>query len=394
MPTVETIGTGGDYATPQAWYDAHKGDITSDDNAPYIGEMLSETFTNGLTMSESVTNSTHYFKLVAKEGHRFTGNFGGSYPVIKGLGANDAILDIQDDYSRFEYFVVGNQSVSPTGPHAHCIKAYDGLLCQFNGVGIYNVTYNRDYAGSIVLYCFNMGSMGQTLIRNCSVAACSVNNSNATNNATIYGFYTLLGTSVYYYNNAVQGLTANAGGSSIVYGFYEQQTSSYKIINNIIGTLTGDTTTCIAELLGSGEKDYNATTDSTGGSNGQSLITPANEFVDINNTTIDLHLKPTGQCRNNGINLIEESYIGAPLIDCDSTARPETGSWDIGIDYPFDSMIIIDDGSSVDFSGVIYTPGLVGFVPLLRSYIQCCPVNVNIRLRYRFDNKDYYKRTE
>jgi hypothetical protein len=81
-PTIEKIqAVGGDYTTPQAWYDAHKGNLTSDPNAPYIGEMAAEEFP-GVDMSGSTTDADHYFHLRAQSGAEFNGDFGGSYPLI------------------------------------------------------------------------------------------------------------------------------------------------------------------------------------------------------------------------------------------------------------------------------------------------------------------------
>jgi hypothetical protein len=330
MATIETIqASGGDYTTPQAWYDAHKGDITGDVNAPYIGELAAEIFP-GFTMNESVTDSTHYFHLRAQAGVKFDGNFAGSYPLLNST-ISSGIISCGDSYSRFEHFVVGNTGTLQDLTHGMVFNSCTGIVA--DTVGVFEITTSR-HSTAATQHGFSLNDSSVTL-HNCVIANLDLTNIKDTEPASCVGISCLSGSTLFAFNCAIHGLVASATetGTATTVGI-EVSNGIAEIINNVIGTLTGDLTAGVNAINPIyTDIQYNATTDMTGGSNSQDNIIPANEFADITPATLDLHLKAGGQCDSNGFNLIENAYSNAPTEDCDNNTRPVTGNWSIGINY-------------------------------------------------------------
>jgi len=338
MATVETIqASGGDYTTPQAWYNDHAGDITSDANAPYIGEMAAETFASSsdLDMQTSTTDATHYFHLRAQSGYEFDGDFDGSHPVI--ASAVSPRIYAGDDYFRCEHIVVdgtGTASANTTGIEVR------GDNCLLDGVGVRDIVGNSS-SGSMNVY--GIYSYGENnTIRNCAVGNTWAQTTKSSGNAYAYAIYArnVSSGNVYLYNNAVEYVYSRNTASSarsyshgIVGAIYTAGTAY--CINNVVGTqnANGGTALAISTTSGKDDRKYNATTDTSGGTNSQDSITPADDFEDTTLATLDLHMKTGGDCEDNGYDLLDNGYTNAPEYDCDDDARPDGGTWSIGIDH-------------------------------------------------------------
>lgn len=340
MPTIETIqASGGDYTSPQAWYDAHAGDITSDPGAPYIGEMAAETFSVNLFFDGSTTDADHYFHLRAQAGCEFTGDFDGAYPLIRGEGSHTVILDTRDAYTRLEHFCVGGGG---SGTYVFGIRI-GGRNTLLDGVGVYNFGITSAHSTLLVAGVWVLAACTSLTIRNCSIGYVWGTNTKEGEGAYIRGIMvvatdTTKTYAIYVYNNAVQDLTGAADGTAFARGIEvhtsEGVSGTATVGNNCIGSLNAD---AVAGVYSEGSvtliSKNNATIDTTGGDDSQDNITPADEFVDVTPATLDLHMKSGGQCDANGLNLIAGGYTDAPATDCDDEARPTSGAWSIGIDH-------------------------------------------------------------
>ena len=339
MSTTESIqAVGGHFTTPQAWYDAHSGDITGDVNAPYIGEMKAESFASGLDMDDSVTDSTHYFHLRSQSGDEFDGDFDGSYPSIEAAIPAGYGIEVRDDYARVEHIVIKDIVAAAVTLAGVYVAGCGNVL--LDTVGVFNLAMTAE--------AFGLGGFGIRLdiptgpvtVRNCAVGDVTVTNIKAGQAGSCFGIYHegSFGTKVplYCYNNAVENLRAVGNGTEVTWGIYVASSSDAKILNNVVGTLTGDSTVGV-QTSGNVSEDVqnNATTDTTGGTNSQDNITPADEFEDTTPATLDLHMKTGGQCEDNGLDLITGGYSNAPTEDCDNEVRPNPGTWSIGIDHQF-----------------------------------------------------------
>jgi hypothetical protein len=321
-----------DYTTPQAWYDAHKGDITGDSNAPYIGELAAETFP-GLTMSESTTSAARYFHLRAQAGAEFDGDFAGSYPVLNTIAGTTGIIEFNDSYVRLEHFVVGKTGAL-IGPNFDGVDILSGAMgFLLDTVGAFQVSTAREDTAARAFGFTGTGCSG--VVRNCAVGDLAVENTKEDQSALCGAMRFLVGSTVSIFNCAVHGLTAigNGAGDGTTLGLLADA-STTELINNVIGAITGDVTAGVSVTNPvSSDLQYNATTDTSGGTNSQDNITPASEFEDTTLATLDLHMKAGGQCEDNGLDLITAGYSNAPTEDCDDETRPNPGTWSIGIDH-------------------------------------------------------------
>ena len=331
MPTVESIqASGGDYTTPQAWYDDHSGDITADANAPYIGEMKAEQFTGNLLANGSTTSATKYFHLRAQSGDEFDGDFDGSYPYFDG---SIAVVQSNDDYFRCEHIVVKDRTSSgdtcygfnPAGDY----HLYDGcgvLNLETGGSG--NVECAGFFLSTLADFC---------TIRNCAIGDIHAKTTGSGKTADADGIRISSSAptkTIYIYNNSIHGIRAtDVDSTTTTRGIYIQNHDTAFVQNNAVSVESADSSTCISVTTDNvNDTDYNATTDATAGTNGQDNITASSEFVDTTLATLDLHCKTGGDCEDNARNLIDDSYTNAPTEDCDDDTRPSTGAWNIGID--------------------------------------------------------------
>jgi len=121
----------------------------------------------------------------------------------------------------------------------------------------------------------------------------------------------------------------------------------------------------------------------------QDFIVPANEFAKATDP-YDFHMRFNGQCARNGVNLILGGYSYFPNRDCDRTFRVTTENWDIGIDFPYDSVFLIDPVLPESTSSISFGSNILSKLDRTTNNL----IALNQRLLDRFDNKDYYKRKE
>jgi hypothetical protein len=343
MATVESIGTGGDYTTVQAWYNAHAGDITSDTNAPYIGELMPGTHTGGLDMTSSTTSSTRYFHLRAKVGSRFDGDFAATYPVIKTDGSGP-IVNITDNYFRMEHIVVGSSSSVTYG-----IKATGATNLLLDSVGVYNIVNSLGDLNGI--HITDSGS--SCIIRNCGIGYLRATASDSSNRTCVGILVTETGGTnlVEITNNSLSNLTASSdSGDATAYGIRVTDIETAYVINNVVGTLTTSTSGSDTEAsvsisgVGAATNQNNAGTEAAvGGTNAVNSIIPAVVFEDVTSATLDLHLKDgapgnvgaagVNPIRYAGINLGQSGLnLNPATTDADGETRTTELPWSIGLD--------------------------------------------------------------
>jgi hypothetical protein len=245
-------------------------------------------------------------------------------------------MAVTDDYTRLEHFVVGDITSSNASITGFWTDA-DNIL--IDGCGVWKLKTSASATDIIVRGIYAIGAV---TVVNCSLGDLDAINTKDGGSAQCLGITVGLndGQTTSVFNNAIEGLSTNTNNPAGVDGVIGINLSGssglLECINNAVGTLTGGTITkvCINQAGGS-TKDVqnNATTDTSGGTNSQDNITPADEFVDITPATMDLHMKAGGQCWENGIDLITGGYTDAPTEDCDNRARPDPGTWSIGIDH-------------------------------------------------------------
>ena len=325
MATIETIksdGTG-DYTSPQAWYDAHKGDITSDPNAPYIGELNGEEFATFTDMYGSTTDSSHYFHLRAMSGAEFKGDFAAlGVATIKG-DTNGYFLTVEDNYTRIEHILFGKSSFTDKQPFCIFVSGGSSNVI-IDSCGVYSITTT---ATSSTRYIIGIGvsvSSSDTIVRNCMVG--DLKGINNGGNTEIGGIIMHIGK---LYNCSV---VLSDSDSSIV-GIWGENSST--IIKNCVSTVPSSETAFYFDTFHPPIHDYNASSDSTAtGAHSITNINPTDEFIDTNPSTMDLHLKSTSQLIGIGVNLSSEF-----TEDIDNETI--IGDWSIGADWFNPNVIII-----------------------------------------------------
>lgn len=336
MSTIETIGTGQDYATPQEWFDAHAigGDITGDSDAPYIGELTAEVHP-AVTFYNCVTDADHYFHLRAQAGAEFTGDFDADCATLQvGPVGDHAYFDV--DYTRMEKVKVIGTSGLDYGPQVSVQNGVQSVL--FDTVGFYDSSRSQfgGYSWGLEVIGVWVRGGSSVVFRNCAFGKFYCHQTFAARASHAYGIECRDGgNTVEVLNCAFEGLSATGGNAQYAHAVKSEGSDTVTIVNTVVGNLTGATSNLPFNIISPTAEDrqYNATMDDTGGTNSQDFITPANEFVDTTLVTLDLHMVSGGQCDGNGFNLIQGSYPNAPTEDCDGETRPTTGAWSIGIDY-------------------------------------------------------------
>jgi len=375
MSTIESIGTGGDYATPQDWYNAHAGNITSDVNAPYIGELTPEIFSGGLVMSGSTTDITHYFHLRAKTGSEFNGNFSGAYPEIRKTSGDD-IVKITDNYTRLEHFCVGNTTNRHNGIFVDSVNHIIIDAC-----GVHNMDYNNDIIDGAIHV---EGDSTNVVIRNCAVGSLSTDGAAG----AVSGIY-IEGTgsgTCELYNNTVNQLNCGSVVGT-AYGIIVGDQLTAKIINNVIGVISAPNAKASIYTTGIGTLTniYNGGENATGlGSASVSGWSSANVFVNSTDTNaMDLHLKPgqpgnvgaagANPLRQAGLNLRKSSlYISTPTYDIDNDVRGVNVPWNMGADGDAEG---VTKGTSTTGMLCKKSDGTYTYAQWRLFYAQCPKIN-------------------
>ncbi len=339
--TIHTIqASGGDYTTPQAWYDDLKGDITGDAAAPYIGEMAGETFTGLVTGTDSSTTSAaRYFHLRAQSGVEFFGDFDQTFPLIS-VDDADVQVDIGIEHMHLSHFVVGGvershwmplTAVRVTKPHA-----------RINSIAIWDldITYNMPAHGTT--YGF-YSSAYDTVVTQCILAQITFTSAGTNYDALIYVAYMDGDEGTFdFFNNSVHDINAvvasgGATGDATVYGHYSTNAASPNMLNNAFSDLTAidGASNTLESFISSGNTDETHENNAYGNVayQGPCDVGPfvaSMEYMSVVEATLDLRCLQAG-LHAGGTNLIDEGYTNAPLLDSTGATRPATGAWSIGV---------------------------------------------------------------
>ena len=350
MSTIHKIGSdpGDDYATPQAWYDDLKGNITNDPNAPYIGELRGEVHTGFLIMDGSTTDATHYFHLRPMNGAEFNGDFGDiagvpslnttTDPEFPPSGIYCAIY-IADDYTKLEHFLVANVSaIVGTAIYTIWIKNCSNVT--LDSMGVYDIYNVVNYNGFLRISGVGIGNATNFVMKNCAIGKIHCDNTKEDKSSVAYGIYGYEFPEIFLYNNSIERIEAEADLTEFSYGIYIESDvgiNSY-ICNNAIGTLIRTTASGAGETLcfripNEGDlifNDYNASSDETAyGNHSLHNIVPVDNFNDITLVNMDLRIKNGSDFIGSGYN--PYTFPSPPTEDIENDMI--VGPWSIGCDW-------------------------------------------------------------
>jgi hypothetical protein len=126
---VKTIGTGGDYATPQAWNNAAPADLTAVDQI-WQGQLLNQAFSGSgvqLVISGSVSSATCYKELITAPGASwrdqsgvrtspFAFNVTAGASITSTSTAGQAAVQVNEANARIGKFQIRNTDLGATSP--------------------------------------------------------------------------------------------------------------------------------------------------------------------------------------------------------------------------------------------------------------------------------------
>ncbi len=273
----------------QGWETARQGNLVSDNRQETAVAYDDGDFTPGstITIDGSTTDATHYMMITVASGQRHSGRFGAG-ALIDLANAASAIA-ANDDYTRIEWLQL--YQFSGASNRAGVVVAAGNVLVQ-------NVIANDFGAGTPGngVLC----NSGSVTVRNCIL--------HAGGNALVTSGGTM----------TAQNCTA---GDLLGYG-----------VRNTSGTLTATNTIAVVAVGGcfSGTitQSYNMSSDATASGTGSlTNVNAADEFVNVNPGSYDLHLKSGSGAIDAGTDL-SGSFTG----DIDAETRPVGAAWDIGAD--------------------------------------------------------------
>ena len=282
--SVSTIGTSSrDYSTIQAWETAVDGDLVTN-NTIQKGETYNDsTFTAGVIIDGSTTDSTHYMWLTVASGERHNGTAGTG--VVINMSSDGYPVRIRDPYTLVEWLEVTNWSSVTSG--------YRGI---YINVGSFSTVRNNLVHDS-------------TQIDNDGINDITGNNevyNNIIYNITGDGFSAGADTTKVY-NNTIYNVS--------VYGIANGDSRN----NLIIGSGTADYKSTGAN------SNYNISSDATApGTNSITNITAASLFQNVGDN--NFHILRGARAVDAGTDL-SATFQG----DIDSSS-PRHGTWDIGAD--------------------------------------------------------------
>lgn len=307
MPTtvVSTIGTGGDYSTPQAWEDAAPANLVTSDQV-WEGRLKNQAFTINagwgiaLTISGSTSDATRYKRLTCEAGASFRDNASKLTNALRYNTANGAAI-----------------VTSANSSGAGCMS-FDEAYCrvdsiQFSVTGSNNTCVSTVSANVTVEHCVIQSTgacLGQNYgtIRNCVL----INVSNSAGQSTLNqsrGTGTTINCTIV--TPSDHAATTNAI-NRLNYGCSYKNCAFFGC-TNVSNTTSGLTFT-------------NCYTDSSQSFSGMTQIaydtSTGSGFEATANATADFRIKSTSTLKDAG------TSSGAPTVDIVDTAR--SGSYDVG----------------------------------------------------------------
>jgi hypothetical protein len=306
---VKTIGTGGDYATVQAWWNdiptvvGNANLVVAD--ATMTGKALNDLSSSGIILDQSAggpnaTDSTHYVTLTSNAALNFSAGLNvasANGPVLTSTGTSDSAIVLVIGYTR----LVGLQVVGARG--AVHIKAgadntlLDSCVFQSNGTGNLPPVYNE--------------SGNNVVIRNCVSYLGSGTSSNR-------AFTSGVAIELDYFTIAV---ASDASASFLSLVSLPTGTTATNC------TFFGGGNTATFDNGGGTPTYTNCATDFASPPSGtawQSGLTYANQFNGTTTATMDLKAKSGGALINNGTPI---GGITTDIAGVTRTATPTIGAW-------------------------------------------------------------------
>ncbi len=289
--TNETYTIERAYNTLQAWEDDRQGDLVGEGRREVGVAYNDGAFTSPVTISGSTTDASHYMMLTVAEGARHLGLAGGGVMIDGTSGPGQAAIDLQDDYTRVEWFEVANVL---------------DLNAALNLAGDYTVASNmliHDITGDAVTMSGTGATLRNSVIYDTANTAVEITAGTATiESNTIYGA-------------GDDGVSAAIGTTVTIRNTISVGSTNYDF--ELLGTIAYFGYNLFSTVSGFDPDLYQ----------GGNQIPPGdleNLFVSVVDGSEDFHLEPTANRAGNlGLDLSAE-------FGTDLNGATRTGTWDIG----------------------------------------------------------------
>lgn len=316
MPTTvtKTIGTGGDYSTPQAWEDACPANLVTADQI-WKGACLNQefvataAFTPIVTIGGQTTDATRYVELTAASGASFADHADKlsnplRYDATKGAafritGNYVGVVSISTAYTRINRLQINNAS-------------FNGALNVEDGVS--NV-----WVDSCILQASNNGGHGITRLSGAGVLSNCLLIANAGSSGDIYGaWWVFPGAGSKMLNCTVvrpSDVGASGSGFTTNYGSVLVQNTAFFGFASLLGSFQAGS-------------NYNASDLALGtGANNQASKTYTNQFENTLRATQDFRVKTGADLIDTGTNL-SGSGITTDIVGITRTVPHDIGAWE------------------------------------------------------------------
>ena len=322
VDVVKTIrASGGDYSLLSTWEADIPADLVTPDER-WIAETYAD-WLNGLNdryaeSSARVTSDTAYIAIQAAPGHEWLGQdtSDGTSPTWFKLydDGDGSVAIIYSEHTIIKGIQISQSNVSSASGGAAIADVSDpatpthviGCYCLSEKNSTYRSGLSSDHV--IAINCKITGRRGDD---SCDFTTA---NSGQPQRSSLYNCIIGDGIDGNHYDTAIRG----------------------GVLNLVNCAITRRVTTFKGDVYPEGTASNNAVSNS---SIPPELGTIANlssaDFVkyEVSTNDFDLHLSDTSVLIGEGLNLIESGLLTSPQYDIDGDQWPDTGAWDIGVDY-------------------------------------------------------------